>query len=132
MCGLTGVFDPNQQLGVDSLHQVVERMTSAIVHRGPDDVGVWVEPQARVAFGHRRLSIIDLTEAGQQPMVSANGRWVIAYNGEMYNTSAIRELLGKMKYRGHSDTEVLVEAFAQWIFLGIDEGQDAVALVIVH
>ena len=114
MCGLTGVFDPNQQFGADSLRQMVGQMTAAIVHRGPDGVGLWVDPQAKVAFGHRRLSIIDLTEAGQQPMVSANGRWVIAYNGEMYNTSAIRELLGKMKYRGHSDTEVLVEAFAQW------------------
>jgi asparagine synthase (glutamine-hydrolysing) len=93
---------------------MVGQMTSAIVHRGPDDVGVWADSQARVAFGHRRLSIIDLTEAGQQPMVSANGRWVIAYNGEMYNTSHIRELLGEMKFRGHSDTEVLVEAFAQW------------------
>ena len=114
MCGLTGVFDPNQLLGADSLRNMVSQMTVAITHRGPDDAGVWVEPQARVAFGHRRLSIIDLTEAGQQPMVSANGRWVIAYNGEMYNTSAIRELLGEMKFRGHSDTEVLVEAFAQW------------------
>jgi len=114
MCGLTGAFDPNQLLGSDSIRQMVGEMTAAIVHRGPDDVGLWVEPQGRVAFGHRRLSIIDLTEAGQQPMVSANGRWVIAYNGEMYNTSAIRELLGEMKFRGHSDTEVLVEAFAQW------------------
>jgi asparagine synthase (glutamine-hydrolysing) len=114
MCGITGVFDPNQQLGADSIRQMIGEMTAAIVHRGPDDVGLWVEPQARVAFGHRRLSIIDLTEAGQQPMVSANGRWVIAYNGEIYNTSAIRELLGEMKFRGHSDTEVLVEAFAQW------------------
>jgi asparagine synthase (glutamine-hydrolysing) len=93
---------------------MVSQMTAAIVHRGPDDVGLWVEPQGRVAFGHRRLSIIDLTDAGKQPMISANGRWVIAYNGEMYNTSAIRELLGEMKFRGHSDTEVLVEAFAQW------------------
>jgi asparagine synthase (glutamine-hydrolysing) len=114
MCGLTGVFDPNQQLGADSLRNMVGQMTSAIVHRGPDDVGLWVDSQAKLAFGHRRLSIIDLSEAGQQPMVSANGRWVIAYNGEMYNSSAIRELLGEMKYRGHSDTEVLVEAFAQW------------------
>ena len=114
MCGLTGVFDPNQQLGADSLRNMVDQMTAAIVHRGPDDVGLWVESHARVAFGHRRLSIIDLTEAGQQPMISANGRWVIAYNGEMYNTSAIRKLLGEMKYRGHSDTEVLVEAFARW------------------
>jgi len=114
MCGLTGVFDPNQQLGAESLRIMVGQMTSAITHRGPDDVGLWVDSQAKVTFGHRRLSIIDLTEAGQQPMVSANGRWVIAYNGEMYNTSAIRELLGEMKYRGHSDTEVLVEAFAQW------------------
>ena len=114
MCGLTGAFDPNQQLGADSLRNMVRQMTAAIVHRGPDDVGLWVESHARVAFGHRRLSIIDLTEAGQQPMISANGRWVIAYNGEMYNTSAIRELLGEMKYRGHSDTVVLVEAFARW------------------
>jgi asparagine synthase (glutamine-hydrolysing) len=114
MCGLTGAFDPNQQLGADSLRQMVGQMTSAIVHRGPDDVGLWSDSEARVAFGHRRLSIIDLTEAGQQPMISANGRWVIAYNGEMYNTSVIRELLGEIKYRGHSDTEVLVEAFAQW------------------
>lgn len=114
MCGLTGAFDPNQHLGAESIRQTVGQMTAAIVHRGPDDVGLWVEPQAQVAFGHRRLSIIDLTEAGQQPMVSANGRWVIAYNGEMYNTAAIRESLGEMKYRGHSDTEVLVEAFAQW------------------
>lgn len=114
MCGLTGVFDPNQQLGAESLRIMAGQMTSAITHRGPDDVGLWVDPKAKVAFGHRRLSIIDLSEAGQQPMVSANGRWVIAYNGEMYNTSHIRELLGEMKYRGHSDTEVLVEAFAQW------------------
>ena len=114
MCGLIGVFDPNQQLGADSLRNIAAQMTSAIVHRGPDDVGHWVDSQARVAFGHRRLSIIDLTEAGRQPMVSANGRWVIAYNGEIYNTSAIRELLGEMRYRGHSDTEVLVEAFAKW------------------
>ena len=108
------MFDPNQELGVDSLRNMVSQMATAIAHRGPDDAGMWVERQARVAFGHRRLSIIDLTEAGQQPMVSANGRWVIAYNGEMYNTSAIRNLLGEMKFRGHSDTEVLVEAFAQW------------------
>ena len=114
MCGLAGVFDPNQQLGAESLRNMVGQMTAAIVHRGPDDVGLWMDTEARVAFGHRRLAIIDLTEAGQQPMFSSNGRWVIAYNGEMYNTSAIRELLGEMKYRGHSDTEVLVEAFAQW------------------
>jgi asparagine synthase (glutamine-hydrolysing) len=97
---------------------MVGQMTAAIVHRGPDDVGLWMDTEARVAFGHRRLAIIDLTEAGQQPMFSANSRWVIAYNGEMYNTSTIRELLGEMKYRGHSDTEVLVEAFARW---GVEE-----------
>jgi asparagine synthase (glutamine-hydrolysing) len=114
MCGVVGVFDPNQQLNEDAMRQMINAMTSRIVHRGPDGMGLWLDPKATVAFGHRRLSIIDLTEAGQQPMISANGRWVIAYNGEMYNTSAIRELLGEMKYRGHSDTEVLVEAFAQW------------------
>ena len=74
MCGLTGAFDPNQEFGVDSLRQMVGQMTAAIAHRGPDDVGLWVDSQAKVAFGHRRLSIIDLTNAGQQPMISADGR----------------------------------------------------------
>jgi asparagine synthase (glutamine-hydrolysing) len=114
MCGLTGVFDPNQRLSLEGLKKIVSEMTAAIVHRGPDDAGVWVEPDGKLAFGHRRLSIIDLSDAGKQPMVSADGRWVIAYNGEMYNTAKIRELLGEVKYRGHSDTEVLVEAFSQW------------------
>jgi asparagine synthase (glutamine-hydrolysing) len=114
MCGISGVFDQNQQLGLGELYKTVEKMTGALVHRGPDDSGLWIDAAGRIAIGHRRLSIIDISVAGKQPMVSANGRWVIAYNGEMYNTSKIRELLGEMKYRGHSDTEVLVEAFAQW------------------
>ncbi len=114
MCGLTGVFDPNQKHGGDSLRQIVRGMTASISHRGPDGEGYWVDPHGQIAFGHRRLAIIDLSSAGQQPMISADGRWVVTYNGEMYNTAKIRELLGEIQYRGHSDTEVLVEAISRW------------------
>jgi asparagine synthase (glutamine-hydrolysing) len=114
MCGITGVFDPKQRLGLEDLNRVVAKMTQSLVHRGPDGVGVWVDPVGHLALGHRRLSIIDLTDAGQQPMRSIDGRWVISYNGEMYNTNEIRELLGVHSYRGHSDTEVLIEGIARW------------------
>jgi asparagine synthase (glutamine-hydrolysing) len=114
MCGVVGVFSPNQDMNVDVLIQMIGAMTSRVVHRGPDGGGLWAAPSGGAAFGHRRLSVIDLTEAGHQPMTSADGRWTVAYNGEMYNTGAIRELLGEIQYRGHSDTEVLVEAFSQW------------------
>jgi asparagine synthase (glutamine-hydrolysing) len=114
MCGLTGIYDPNHQLNEQSLFGLVRQMATAIVHRGPDGRGFWATPIGDVAFGHRRLAVIDLTDAGHQPMTSADGRWTVAYNGEMYNTGAIRELLGEIQYRGRSDTEVLVEAFSQW------------------
>jgi len=91
-------------------------MAECIVHRGPDDHGVWTSPDGSVAFGHRRLSIVDLSPAGHQPMTSRNGAWTITYNGELYNTSEIRSQLGlsSADLRGHSDTEVLVEAISRW------------------
>lgn len=78
--------------------------------------GVWAEPSHGVAFGHRRLAIVDLTPTGAQPMASACGRYVISYNGELYNTDEIRrDLLNRGRtFRGHSDTEVIVEACAAW------------------
>jgi asparagine synthase (glutamine-hydrolysing) len=91
-------------------------MTDAVAHRGPDDSGVWIDPDAGLAFGHQRLSIIDLSEAGRQPMVSACGRYVITYNGEIYNFRGLRaelEQLGHV-FRGHSDTEVLLAALVEW------------------
>src|SRR5215216_3500706 len=91
-------------------------MTNALTHRGPDDHGQWTDAAHRVALGHRRLSIVDLSLAGHQPMVSADGRFVIAYNGEVYNhQESRRELEGLgVAFRGTSDTEVILEACAAW------------------
>jgi asparagine synthase (glutamine-hydrolysing) len=114
MCGLSGIFNPNSEINKDVLLGIIKGMTISLIHRGPDGVGQWVGLDGQVAFGHCRLSVIDLTDAGNQPMTSADGRWTVAYNGEMYNTGEIRGLLGGIQYRGHSDTEVLVEAFSQW------------------
>jgi asparagine synthase (glutamine-hydrolysing) len=92
-------------------------MAAALAHRGPDASGAWADPDAGVALGHRRLSIIDLSPAGAQPMHSDDGRWVLAYNGEIYNFSALRQELeqaGEGDWRGASDTEVLLRACARW------------------
>jgi asparagine synthase (glutamine-hydrolysing) len=93
-------------------------MADAISHRGPDDHGTWVDKQARLALAHRRLSIIDLTPAGHQPMLSESGRWVITFNGEIYNHADLRAELGRVcvapRWRGHSDTEVLLAAISAW------------------
>lgn len=97
-------------------------MASTIAHRGPDDTGLWVDGAAGVTLGHRRLSILDLSPAGHQPMVSASGRYVIAFNGEIYNHFDLRTELEKagaggtapILWRGHSDTETLLAGFERW------------------
>jgi len=91
-------------------------MAAALVHRGPDDGQCWSDSQSRVAFGHRRLAIVDLSPAGRQPMVSASGRFTIAYNGEVYSYRDIRRELESdgVRFRGHSDTEVILEGFDRW------------------
>jgi asparagine synthase (glutamine-hydrolysing) len=89
-------------------------MADAITHRGPDDSGVWMDEAAGVALAHRRLSILDLSPAGHQPMLSASGRYVIAFNGEIYNHLELREALTGIAWRGHSDTETLLAAFERW------------------
>jgi asparagine synthase (glutamine-hydrolysing) len=96
-------------------------MASALAHRGPDDQGVWSDPECGVALAHRRLSIIDLSPHGHQPMVSGSGRYVITYNGEIYNFQALRREIegrtgGAAGWRGHSDTEVMLAAFDMWGF----------------
>ena len=91
-------------------------MTDTLVHRGPDAGDVWLDPEAGLALGHRRLSIIDLSPAGAQPMVSSCGRFVISYNGEVYNADELRselEAAGR-RFRGYSDTEAIVEGAAVW------------------
>ena len=84
MCGFAG-FLSNQPSGLGSLKAVATQMANAISHRGPDDAGAWADAQAGVALGHRRLAIIDLSPAGHQPMASSGGRYVMAFNGEIYN-----------------------------------------------
>ena len=114
MCGIAGLLDPSGKFP-DAKH-LVSAMSTAIKHRGPDDDGSWTDPDAGIAFGHRRLSIIDLSAAGHQPMVSASGRTVVTFNGEIYNHRDLRRELQKAghQFRGHSDTEVLVEAIDRW------------------
>ena len=116
MCGLAGFIDSSRQTGADNLQQTVQRMADTLAYRGPDDHGAWVDVEAGVALGHRRLSIIDLSPMGHQPMTSHDGRYVIAYNGEVYNYPDLRqELVGEgVEFRGTSDTEVIVEACARW------------------
>lgn len=115
MCGLTGGWS-RQRFG--ELRDALPRMTGALVHRGPDDGGYWFDEEACIGLGHRRLSIVDLSPAGHQPMVSASGRWVVAYNGEIYNHLDLRldlEAAGKAPaWRGHSDTETLLAAVEAW------------------
>ncbi len=116
MCGITGFIETQRERSNDELHALVTRMATAIQHRGPDDFGAWCDAEAGVALGHRRLSIIDLSPLGHQPMCSADGRYVIIFNGEIYNFRALRAELESLghKFRGHSDTEIMLAAFVQW------------------
>jgi asparagine synthase (glutamine-hydrolysing) len=116
MCGIVGFLDTRRSKGREDLSVTARRMASSLRHRGPEDEGVWVDPTCGIAFGHRRLSIIDLSPAGHQPMHSSCGRYVITFNGEIYNFKALRgelEALGQ-GFRGHSDTEVMLAAIAHW------------------
>src|SRR5581483_11570337 len=114
MCGLAGFVDRSSRAGSYDLQAAAQAMGAAVAHRGPDDSGVFIDPEAGVALAHRRLSIQDLSAAGHQPMVSADGRYVIVYNGEVYSHEEFRPLLAArgVKFRGHSDTEVMLESIA--------------------
>ncbi|MEA3000644.1 MAG: hypothetical protein QOK17_2477 [Sphingomonadales bacterium] len=113
MCGIAGLLSTRAVS-----EERVRRLIEPIRHRGPDDEGVWVDAEAGVGLGHRRLSIIDLSPLGHQPMASSDGRWMISYNGEIYNHAELRAELetggGGVAWRGHSDTETLIECIAAW------------------
>ncbi|MGH6902914.1 MAG: asparagine synthase (glutamine-hydrolyzing), partial [Geminicoccaceae bacterium] len=116
MCGICGLLMTRGELPPAEMAAVVDAMACTLRHRGPDDAGRFVDADAGLAFGHRRLAIIDLSDAGQQPMASACGRLVITYNGEIYNFGDLRQVLEQRghRFRGHSDTEVLLAAIAEW------------------
>jgi len=119
MCGIAGLFASSSCLGVD-LKKIARDMAKPLTHRGPDDAGVWCDNASGVALSHRRLAILDLTEAGHQPMTSLCRRYVMVFNGEIYNHQEIREKLHRANastvrtWRGHSDTETLLAAVSRW------------------
>ncbi len=111
MCGLAGFLDRSEREVQES---VARQMAMALFSRGPDDSGVWLDATAGLALAHRRLSILDLSRAGHQPMHSVGGRYVIAFNGEIYNHLDLRKKLGELSWRGHADTETLLAAIETW------------------
>lgn len=133
MCGIAGFFAPS--VLPPGAATAARSMGDALRHRGPDNRGEWIDAMQGVAIAHRRLSIVDLSEAGHQPMVSADGRWVVAFNGEIYNHLELRHALEAVghapPWRGHSDTESLLAAVAAWgveAALGRATGMFALAL----
>ncbi len=120
MCGIAGFCNGS----TDSM-QVIRNMTDKIIRRGPDSEGYWMEEDKSVVLGHRRLAILDCSDKGAQPMVSASGRYVISYNGEIYNHTLIRTSMERsgIKFLGTSDTETLVEAFDMY---GVDKTLDMI------
>ena len=118
MCGIAGFWSPS--LSASARREAVRAMTLRLAHRGPDADGHWVPADTPIALGHRRLSILDLSATGAQPMWSANGRFIISFNGEIYNFRELRERLAAAGavFRRTSDTEVLVAGFEAWGIVG--------------
>ena len=121
MCGICGFYGPNN-VSADVLSSEITTINKSLIHRGPDAHGVWTDPSIGLALGHSRLSIVDLSNSGSQPMISHSGRYVIVFNGEIYNHNDLRDDLSTLDqsicWKGHSDTETLLVAFESW---GIEE-----------
>ena len=133
MCGIAGIFDSS---GTAARGDELATMIASLQHRGPDDGGVWTDRETGISLGHRRLAIIDLSAAGHQPMQSTSGRYMMVYNGEVYNHTELRKELqtttppvrpigeaadinrgriaSTISWRGHSDTETLLAGFETW------------------
>ena len=135
MCGITGFLNARNDRKRDDLTAIIEAMSSRLIHRGPDDCGTFVDESAGLALGFRRLAILDLSPDGHQPMRSRGRRYSIVFNGEIYNHLELAEELqrgaGRSLFRGHSDTEVILEAVERWGFDGAIsrfQGMFAIAL----
>ena len=115
MCGFSGFYSKH---AFQNVELIIQRMNAVIKHRGPDDSGFWFDIEQGIHLGHQRLSIIDLSAAGHQPMLSASGRLVIVFNGEIYNHLELRRQLSNTSWRGQSDTETLLAGFDKW---GVEE-----------
>ena len=118
MCGIVGIFGETE---LPNLGNCIEKMTETLLHRGPDSSGTWIDQENKIALGHRRLSVLELSEAGHQPMKSSCGRFVLSFNGEIYNHLDLRKDIERLtdddknlnyKWRGGSDTETLLEGFS--------------------
>lgn len=116
MCGITGFIDPKISRNEEAQRAVISGMTASLTHRGPNSGGIWLDPKRGIALGHRRLSIVELSAAGAQPLLSDCGRHVLIFNGEIYNHIELGAELAKLghRFRGRSDTEVMLAAFRQW------------------
>src|SRR5215471_2411876 len=112
MCGIAGFWESRRP--AEPPAEILLRMSAALSHRGPDDSGIFHDPTAGLGLSFQRLSIIDLSPQGHQPMLSASGRFVIVFNGEVYNFEEVRAELGAKPWRGHSDTEVMLAAIERW------------------
>lgn len=118
MCGITGFWDTRQHTTAEQMQAALQVMSDKLIHRGPDGAGVWFDVNAGLGLAHRRLAILDLSAHGAQPMHSASNRYVISYNGEIYNHQEIKQKLNAANaaptWRGHSDTEIILAAFEAW------------------
>ena len=125
MCGITGILHFQQLSDPQSR---VKKMTDALAHRGPDAEGFYHDPC--ISMGHRRLSIIDLSDAANQPFHDPNGRYVLVFNGEIYNYQELRHKLSNYPYHTSSDTEVLMAAFTQWGISCVDHFKGMFAFAV--
>lgn len=120
MCGITGFLEPQPASENRTSQSVLDQMTDALTHRGPDDRGTWTDGEQGIHLGHRRLSVLDLTAQGHQPMASRSGRYVLVYNGETYNHPRLRTELADhdVQFDGESDTETILAGFETWGIAG--------------
>src|SRR5829696_3924200 len=136
MCGIAGAVAFRDVGSPGERNTTVRSLTEALARRGPDGEGIWAAPDGRIVLGHRRLAIIDLSSAGKQPMADAAGRWVVTFNGEIYNYRELKVELERVGccFNTASDTEVLINAVAQWGTQGIARlrGMFAFALWDTH